>query len=92
MDSFDASPGEREIAAHAKAKARNPPHSLMPDPRELLDRLESRHDELIRKLDELNVQIEAALAQFGKSQGNSSKAVDESTEPPNEMRSVRRAA
>lgn len=40
---------------------------FMPDPRELLDRLESRHGELIRKLDELNVQIEAALAQFGKS-------------------------
>jgi hypothetical protein len=39
----------------------------MPTPRELLDRLDSRHDELIRKLDELNAQIEATLAQFGKS-------------------------
>ncbi len=39
----------------------------MPTPRELLERLDSRHDELIRKLDELNAQIEATLAQFGKS-------------------------
>lgn len=39
----------------------------IPTPRELLDRLDSRHDELIRKLDELNAQIEATLAQFGKS-------------------------
>jgi hypothetical protein len=39
----------------------------MPTPRELLDRLDSRHDELIRKLDELNDQIEQALAQIGKS-------------------------
>ncbi|MEX2091366.1 MAG: hypothetical protein WD971_01750 [Pirellulales bacterium] len=39
----------------------------MPTPRELLDRLDSRHDELIRKLDELNAQIEQTLAEFGKS-------------------------
>ena len=38
----------------------------MPTPRELLDRLETRHDELLRKLDELNVQIEETLVQFGK--------------------------
>jgi hypothetical protein len=36
-------------------------------PRELVDRLESRHDELIAKLDELNAQIEAALAEFSRS-------------------------
>ena len=42
-------------------------NSRMPTPRELLDRLDTRHDELIRKLDELNAQIETALAQFGKS-------------------------
>ncbi|HEX3601417.1 MAG TPA: hypothetical protein VHU84_14795 [Lacipirellulaceae bacterium] len=35
-------------------------------PRELVDRLDSRHDELIAKLDELNAQIEAALAEFGR--------------------------
>ena len=38
----------------------------MPTPRELLDRLETRHDELLRKLDELNSQIEETLVQFGK--------------------------
>jgi hypothetical protein len=38
-----------------------------PTPRELLDRLDSRHDELIAKLDELNAQIEAALAEFARS-------------------------
>jgi uncharacterized protein (DUF2336 family) len=36
-------------------------------PRELVDRLDSRHEELIAKLDELNAQIEAALAEFGRS-------------------------
>ena len=35
-------------------------------PRELVDRLDSRHEELIRRLDELNAQIEAALAEFGR--------------------------
>jgi hypothetical protein len=34
--------------------------------RELVDRLDSRHDELIAKLDALNAQIEAALAEFGR--------------------------
>lgn len=61
----------------------------MPDPRELLDRLETRHDELIRKLDELNAQIEAALSQFAKSaktQEVSAQASD------NGSGSVRRAA
>jgi hypothetical protein len=42
----------------------------MPSPRELLDRLDSRHDELIRKLDELNAQIEATLAQFAKTRSD----------------------
>jgi hypothetical protein len=37
-----------------------------PSPRELVERLDSRHDELIRRLDELNAQIEAALAEFGR--------------------------
>jgi hypothetical protein len=35
-------------------------------PRELVERLDSRHDELLAKLDELNAQIEAALAEFGR--------------------------
>ena len=35
-------------------------------PRELVDRLDSRHEELIAKLDELNAQIEVALAEFGR--------------------------
>jgi hypothetical protein len=35
-------------------------------PRELVDRLDARHEELIAKLDELNAQIEAALAEFGR--------------------------
>jgi hypothetical protein len=34
--------------------------------RELVDRLDSRHDELVARLDELNAQIEAALAEFGR--------------------------
>ncbi len=35
-------------------------------PRELVDRLDARHDELIAKLDELNAQIEAVLAEFSR--------------------------
>jgi len=38
----------------------------MSDPRDLLNKLDTRHDELIRKLDELNAQIEQALAEFSK--------------------------
>ncbi len=38
-----------------------------PSPRELVDRLDARHEELIRKLDELNAQIEEALAEFARS-------------------------
>jgi hypothetical protein len=35
-------------------------------PRELIDRLDVRHEELNGRLDELNAQIEAALAEFGR--------------------------
>jgi hypothetical protein len=35
-------------------------------PREMLDRLDARHDELIARLDELNAQIEAALSEFAR--------------------------
>ena len=34
--------------------------------RELVDRLDARHEELIARLDELNAQIEATLAEFGR--------------------------
>jgi hypothetical protein len=36
-------------------------------PREMVDRLDARHEELIARLDELNAQIEAALAEFARS-------------------------
>jgi hypothetical protein len=36
----------------------------MTTPREMLDRLDTRHDELIEKLDDLNAQIERALAKI----------------------------
>jgi hypothetical protein len=38
-----------------------------PTPRELIDRLDARHEELIEKLDELNARIEATLAEFARS-------------------------
>jgi hypothetical protein len=46
-------------------------------PRELVDRLEARHDELIIKLDELNAQIEAALAEFAR--GRDAPAIENET-------------
>ena len=61
MDSFDAPPAYRTTAPDSFGLQR------MATPRELLDRLDTRHDELIRKLDELNAEIEATLAQFSKS-------------------------
>jgi hypothetical protein len=52
----------------------------MPSPpltsRELVDRLDVRHDELIARLDELNAQIEAALAEFGRSRKTSEASTD----------------
>ena len=63
----------------------------MSTPRELLDRLDSRHDELIRKLDELNAQIEQALSEFGKSRATSQSDTP-SPELPAEEFSQRRAA
>jgi len=44
----------------------------MSAPSDTLDRLDARHDELIRKLDELNAQIEQALAEFAKSRESDS--------------------
>ena len=51
-------------------------YSPMPTPRELLDRLETRHDELLRKLDELNFQIEETLVQFGKARASHAPTAD----------------
>ena len=38
-----------------------------PTSREIVDRLDARHEELIQKLDELNARIEATLAEFARS-------------------------
>jgi hypothetical protein len=48
------------VPSHAPA----PVAPTMPTPREALEHLDARHDELIRRLDELNAQIEAALVEF----------------------------
>lgn len=45
--------------------------TTLPTPREVLDRLDARHDELIGELDELNAQIEAVLAEFARSRQQS---------------------
>jgi hypothetical protein len=37
-----------------------------PLPREVVDRLDARHEELIQKLDELNARIDATLAEFAR--------------------------
>ena len=44
-------------------------------PREVVDRLDARHEELIEKLDELNARIEAALAEFARSRAATSHEV-----------------
>jgi hypothetical protein len=41
--------------------------SAPPSPRDVVDRLDARHEELIQKLDELNARIEATLAEFARS-------------------------
>jgi hypothetical protein len=45
-------------------------------PRAALEQLDARHDELIRRLDELNAQIEVALAEFSSRQANSEPQVE----------------
>jgi hypothetical protein len=62
----------------------------MPSPNDLLDRLDARHDELIQKLDDLNLQIESALAQFATPR-HSGETLDEIV-PAAADRPVRRAA
>ena len=64
------------------AKSPMPAPRELPTPRELLDRLETRHDELIRKLDELNVQIEETLAQFIKARGGANGTTSAKSETP----------
>jgi hypothetical protein len=48
-----------------------------PSPREMVDRLDARHEELIQKLDELNARIEATLAEFARTRVTSSAPADE---------------
>ena len=45
----------------------------MSTPRELLDRLDTGHDELIEKLDDLNAQIEKALAKIFQTRAASTR-------------------
>lgn len=67
LNAIDASPDSDPCPSN-RPELPDPPCMANPPvtPRELVDRLDSRHDELIAKLDELNAQIEAALAQFGR--------------------------
>jgi hypothetical protein len=63
----------------------------MPTPSELIDRLDSRHDELIRKLDELNAHIEKALAEvYQKRAANTRDAL--TNDAPQVAQPLRRAA
>jgi hypothetical protein len=59
-------------------------------PREALEHLDARHDELIRKLDELNAQIETALAEFATRRNSDDEAVG--PRPNDARRSTRKAA
>jgi hypothetical protein len=67
--------------------------STMSTPRELLDRLETRHDELIEKLDNLNAQIEKALAEIFKNRAATTReaALATATVPATDA-AARRAA
>ena len=62
----------------------------MPSPpltsRELVDRLDARHDELIARLDELNAQIEAALAEFGRAREASAAAEQQQKTSPRRLK------
>jgi hypothetical protein len=69
-----------------------PGKQLMPTPQEMLERLDSRHDELIHKLDELNAQIEAALQQFTKARSEANPAQEAAVEAKPAERRLRRAA
>jgi hypothetical protein len=47
-----------------------------PSPREMVDRLDARHEELIQKLDELNARIEATLAEFARKRVDAEQPAD----------------
>jgi hypothetical protein len=53
----------------------------MSTPRELLDRLDTRQDELIEKLDDLNAQIEKALAKIFQTRAATSREPATATIP-----------
>lgn len=44
--------------------------STQSTPRDVVARIDARHEELIRKLDELNARIEAALAEHARSRNH----------------------
>lgn len=48
-----------------------------PTARELVDRLDARHEELIQKLDELNARIEKTLADCLRSRASAREESDE---------------
>lgn len=85
----DPGPLRRTIDLPDSARVWNP---RMNTPQDLLDRLDSRHDELIQKLDELNAQIEAALAQFAKARNEAAPATDVVEVAQSTERRLRRAA
>ncbi len=58
--------------------------------REMLDRLDSRHDELIEKLDLLNAQIEKALAKIFQTRAATTREVAPAAVPADAV--PRRAA
>jgi hypothetical protein len=58
--------------------------------REVIAQLDARHDELIRKLDELNADIERVLTEFAKSRN--AGAQDTAPVEPTAEAPIRRAA
>jgi hypothetical protein len=59
-------------------------------PAQALDALDARHDELIRKLDELNAQIETALKEFAVRRDTEEAASP--AKPVQPQRKLRKAA
>jgi hypothetical protein len=71
-----ASPHRGQNPPHRSGDRQRPPMAAStPTPRELVDRLDTRHEELIHKLDELNARIEATLAEFARSREQSASDV-----------------
>jgi hypothetical protein len=42
---------------------------IFPDPTDVVAEIEARQDDLLRRLDDLNIQVERALAEHGKPPG-----------------------